>query len=300
MGVEVGVVLAQAAAHVAGVEEERHLRVVLAHGVAHAGEVVLHRLGGEGRAVALVGPVEPLRLHLGLGRRGDRRELERDVHEDPVGVGIGAHHLLGLGAEIVEIGGREVEEGPADAVAVLGAEHRQRPVGRDGAPLGVLEGGELVPGGGEIDRRVDAHGVQRVDLGAQKVELQVRVHLADRGGVVGDAVVALGEDGDAVHVGVLERLGEGLRVEPRANAGDQRAGVEIQMDLAKAHRVPRVRWAADLRPPGWGCAASCRRGRRGRRPPEGWRAPGGRHGRRPPARGDGPRSSLRRTPSRRR
>ena len=100
----------------------------------------------------------------------------------------------------------------------------------------MLEGGKLVPGGGEIDRGIDADGMQRIDLRAQQVERQMRMHLADLGRMVADAVMALGEHRDAVDIGVLEGLAEGLGVEARADAGDRGVGVEIEMDLAETHK----------------------------------------------------------------
>ena len=97
------------------------------------------------------------------------------------------------------------------------------------------EGGVLVPGGREIDRRGDAFAMQRVDLGAQQVEAEAGVHPAHLGRVVGQAVMALGKDGDRVDVGLLEGTGEVARVEAGADALDQAGGVEVEMDLAKAH-----------------------------------------------------------------
>ena len=240
VGVIVGIVLAQAAPHVARVEEQRHFRIVLLHGIADAGEVVLDRLRGENVAVARVRPVEPERLHLGLGRRRDGRQLERDVHEDAVGIGIVDHHLLGLRHEVVEIGRRVVEEGPACAIAGFRPEHRQRAVRRNRPPLRVLEGGKLIPGGGEVDRGIDAHGMQRIDLRAEQVERQMRMHLSDLGRMIAHAVMALGKHRDAVDIGVLEGLAEGLGVEARADAGDRGVGVEIEMDLAETHKSSLV------------------------------------------------------------
>src|SRR5688500_1321897 len=104
----------------------------------------------------------------------------------------------------------------------------------------MLEGRELVPGRGKIDRRVDADGVERVELGARQVEVEMRMLLADLGRVVAHAVVALRKDRDAVDVSILERLGEGLGVELRTDPGDRRVGVEIEMDLTKTHMYPLV------------------------------------------------------------
>ena len=60
----------------------------------------------------------------------------------------------------------------------------------------------------------------------------------DLGRVIGDAVVALGEDGDRIDIGIGEGLGEGFGVEARADAGNALGGVEIEVDLTVAHGMP--------------------------------------------------------------
>ena len=49
--------------------------------------------------------------------------------------------------------------------------------------------------------------------------------------------MALREDGDRVDVGLGEGAGEILRVEARADARNPLGGVEIEMDLAVAHKL---------------------------------------------------------------
>src|SRR5581483_1823686 len=58
--------VAAAAADVTEIEEERHLGVVPAHGAADSLEEIDLRRLGELQAVIRIGPVETLRLHLGL------------------------------------------------------------------------------------------------------------------------------------------------------------------------------------------------------------------------------------------
>ena len=55
--------------------------------------------------------------------------------------------------------------------------------------------------------------MQRVDLRAEEIEVEIRVLLAHLGRVVGDAVVALGEYGDRIDVGVGEGFRERFRFE---------------------------------------------------------------------------------------
>ena len=67
--------------------------------------------------------------------------------------------------------------GPLHAAA-LADEHAFR---RHHAPAGVLARRQFVPSGGKIDRRVDAVRMAGVDLGAQQIEVEVRMLLADPG-----------------------------------------------------------------------------------------------------------------------
>ena len=226
--------VAPAAAHVTEVEEERHLGVVLAHRAADPlEEGDLGRLG-ESDPVVRAGPVEALGLHLRLRPGAYRDEREADVDEDPVGIGEELHRLLHLPAEIVEIGRGEVEKGPAgtERLAALADQHA---LGRHHAPARMLARRELVPTGREVHRRVDAGLMERVDLRPQEIEIEVRVLLADLGRVVRPAVMAFGEDGDRIDVGVCERPGEVAGVEAGADPGNAFGGMEVQVDLAIAH-----------------------------------------------------------------
>ena len=188
--------VAAAAAHMPEVEEERPLRIAPPCGLADALEKLDLRLLGEFEPVLRIGPVEPLRLHLRLrpGRRRDEREA--DVDEDSVAIREEVNHLVHLPAEIVEVGRVEVEEGPTwpERLAALTDKHAFR---RDDAPAGMFARRKLIPAGGDIDRCVDPGLVQRVELRARQIEIEVRMLLADLGRVIGPAVMALGEDRDA-------------------------------------------------------------------------------------------------------
>jgi hypothetical protein len=98
----------------------------------------------------------------------------------------------------------------------------------------VLPGGVLVDLEGEVDGRPDPHGVQGLDLLGEQVEVGGEAGVAFRslGRVVEVAVVALGEDGHAVHMGLAERPGERLRVEVPADVGYVGRGMEVQVDGA--------------------------------------------------------------------
>src|SRR2546423_12455852 len=79
--------------------------------------------------------------------------------------------------------------------------------------------------------------MQRLNLKLQQVEilLQSRMPLRPIGVVVQMPVMALGEDGDAVHMSAFERAGEFTGVEIAAHIADPRAGVKIEVNLAEAH-----------------------------------------------------------------
>src|SRR5581483_8355070 len=88
----------------------------------------------------------------------------------------------------------------------------------------------------DIDRRGDAALLARLDLRAEKVELQAGVHHADLRGIVAHPVMALAEERDPVDAGLDERLRERIGVELRADIGDMRRRMKIEMYLAVAGR----------------------------------------------------------------
>ena len=93
----------------------------------------------------------------------------------------------------------------------------------------------LEESGADVDGGGDADFVAGVHLGAQQLEVEVRVSRGLLGVEVRVAVVPVGEKGDGVHVGGLEGLLPLFFVEGLADAWDQRGGVEVEVDLAKAH-----------------------------------------------------------------
>lgn len=95
---------------------------------------------------------------------------------------------------------------------------------------------EVVPEHADVDGRLDAATPEGRELLAQEVARQAGVHGPDIRGVVGVAVVALGEhvDGRDVRIGKARR--EGISIEARGDRIDAARRVEIQVDLS----VPEI------------------------------------------------------------
>src|SRR5690606_20776235 len=96
---------------------------------------------------------------------------------------------------------------------------------------------QFVPADGQVDRSPNADAVQGVDLRAEQVERETRVHGADRGGAIAIAVVAARKHGHRVHARGLHRGREFGRVEVDADIGDGSGSVKVEVDLAQ----PKVR-----------------------------------------------------------
>ena len=141
-----------------------------------------------------------------------------------------------VGSVQTELG---IEAGLVGPLALDGA------VRRNLQPLRLVLRGVVVPLYGGVNRQADVAGVGGFDLLGQQVALQVRVAaLRVRLGVVEDhAVMAAGEAGDRVHVGVDQLLRPGRGVELAADVGELLAGVEVEVDLAVAEEVRSLGWA---------------------------------------------------------
>jgi hypothetical protein len=210
----------------------------------HAGVALLARLGrhfqvallgelGAFLAIAFVVRIKAVLSHDLEAPVAAAWALRDDVEEDAVGVGEHFRRFLDLGAEVVDVRGVE-----ADLVEA-GLERADDPAGifsfrRDLAPFGMGFYFLVVETGGEIDRDLYVDLLAGVHLGAQQIEIEVGVHRADLGGVIGHPVMALREAGDGIDVGVLERLLPVLFVEGGADALDVGRGVKIEVDLAEA------------------------------------------------------------------
>jgi hypothetical protein len=99
----------------------------------------------------------------------------------------------------------------------------------------VAVGGELVPLHGDVKGAADVASVQRLDLFAQQVTLERGMPPFGKAArvIVHPAVVAAGEDVDGVDARPLQRGGELLGVEGRADAGNGLGRMEVEVDLAE-------------------------------------------------------------------
>ena len=225
----------------------RHVPAVVEHGhlgVAHPGGgggglVVLQQcVAGVGLAVLFVQRVDPLLRHRRDARVADALGLRDDVEEEAVAVGEERHDLPDLLAQELQVPG--VEAGAEEARLDVAAGPAGQPaVGPGLPPLGMRRGGHVVQPGGHVDGHVDVDFLAGVELGAQEVERQVRMALADPGVVVRPAVVADGERGDGVHVPALQCLLPPGLVERLADPGDRFGCVEVQVDLAESEMMHR-------------------------------------------------------------
>ena len=191
----------------AGVEEDARRRAGLLRPSRAAGPCSPAPDGvGVGLAVVLAFRVQPGRQHLLDRVAAEAGLVPAHVEEDAVHRPELPQHLARLLDQVFLVRAGHVQDLPPrrqrprpDGLAVLLA----------GDPFRVVVGGVLVALDADVDRGADALAVQRLDLLAQQVEArpQARVPLGPAGVVVEVAVVALGEDGDAVDVGLLESLG---------------------------------------------------------------------------------------------
>jgi hypothetical protein len=161
--------------------------------------------------------------------RGGRDDVEEHAVD-----GKSLAHLDGLLLQEVHI--RGIETQPPVEPGIEGLRPRNPAVFVHSYPLGVLLDGEQVPLHGDVDRYPDVSGVAGLDLLLEQVAGQVRVPTLreSRGIVIDHAVVTAREAGDRVDMSGLERVGELIGIEPAADAGDQLAGMEVEVDLSVA------------------------------------------------------------------
>ena len=98
-------------------------------------------------------------------------------------------------------------------------------------PRGVILGESQ----GDIDWRVHTDFVSGIHHGSSKVKARFHGRMLDAvfGWIIGKAVMALGEDCDAVEVPKFQSLLKLLFIESLPNIRDIGAGVKIQMDLPR-------------------------------------------------------------------
>ena len=223
--------------HMAGVVEDRHLRIAAPGGGGAPLVVFEQHLPRIGEAVLRLGRIESFRLHSRHAVFAAAGALRNDVEEDPVRVGEERHGLFDLAAEVVQIGGVEAEfrETRFERRMVPAA---PAPLAIDFAPFGVFPPLHLIDAGGEVDRHVDADLVAGVDLFAQQVEFEMGMHPPHFGRVVAPAVMAAREAGDRIDRGVAESLLPLPAVERFSDSFNEGGGVEIEMNLTKTHDFP--------------------------------------------------------------
>jgi hypothetical protein len=101
----------------------------------------------------------------------------------------------------------------------------------------LLVGRHLIEPCGKIDRSVDTCLLGGVVLGAEQVEVEMRMDFADARRVIAPAVVALRKERDRINGSCLQRFLLALFVESFSDAGNIGRGVEIEVDLAVAERM---------------------------------------------------------------
>ena len=205
-------------------------------------EAVGHFLS-EGLPLGIAGRVDAPRQHLlPAGGAGAVLVLD-DVEEKAVHRRQQREHFVDVLFEEVDVGCVQAELGIE--TGLVGTLPLNRAVGCNLQPLRLVLRGVIVPLHGGVDRQADIVGVGGFDLLGEQVALQVRVAtLRVRLRVVEDhAVMAAGEAGDRVHVGVDQLLRPGRGVELAADVGQLLAGVEVEVDLAVAEEVRALGWA---------------------------------------------------------
>ncbi len=174
--------------------------------------------------------VEPLLGHGVEAFLADAVRRQHDVEENArrrIAAGHFARHAQKFVAIRLVI---EAERMPA-RLELAGIEPVGR--GRACAPFRMQPRIALVPLHGDVDGAFDIGGIERIDHFAQQIRpRQLRVRRADLGRIIGPAMVALGEDGDRVHMRRLEGAHEILCIEVRADGRDMLGGMKVEMDLA--------------------------------------------------------------------
>ncbi len=104
-------------------------------------------------------------------------------------------------------------------------------------PFGMAAGFLFVQASRQIDGSVDADGMGGFNLCAEQVKRQIWMALIGLGGVIGPAVMALGEDGNGVDVPAPELLLKLCGREVRAHMRNGFGRVEVQMHLTETKGI---------------------------------------------------------------
>ena len=207
--------------NVSAVVENRHFRVNRTDRFKGAAVIVHQNFVRKSRAVfGLLRVVSLLvhSLHAGGTAAGS---LIDDVKENAVRIGEHPHGFGDVVAEVIEIrrveaecpeAGFERARFPADVTAVF----------VDFTPFGVILRRVAVDSGGQVNRNIDADFLAGVKLGAQEVELEVRVHHADFGRMVAHAVVTERKAGDGIDMCGFQAFLPNLFIELLPDPGNLR------------------------------------------------------------------------------
>ena len=133
----------------------------------------------------------------------------------------------------LQIGGVHAEQMPArlrKSLVVVGLL-----VVATGDPIGMILRQLFVKARRDISNGVDTNLVRRLDLSAEKIKIQVRVHKVCLTGMVRPAVMAFGKDRNGINVPLLEHCLELLLGKIGTDPIDQLAGMKVQMYLTKTH-----------------------------------------------------------------
>jgi hypothetical protein len=191
----------------------------------------------------------------GRGGVGEESVLlaERDAGGAPAGVGGEEQDVEKKSVNRVAVAGEQFAHMRLDVVLIVGVEEvvelphagldvllvgRGVPAGEAAglvelAPFGMFLRDVFFPDDGGVERAANAGAVERLDLFTEEIAAFQRGMLrAGRGRIIRHAVMAFGEDRNALDVRAAKCLGEGGRVEFAADVGDKRRCVKIEMHMA--------------------------------------------------------------------
>ena len=154
--------------------------------------------------------------------------LSYDVQENAVGIVVFAD-FLDLGQKIVQVGGIHAQQAVAGCQRIT-LKAAIRPALHT-LPFGVLGTGLFVEAGGKVHRCLHADLVGGLDLGSQQVKIQMGMGFVGLAGMVGPAMVALGEHRNGRHMAKLQHFLKLCLGKFAADTGNMLRGMEIQMDL---------------------------------------------------------------------
>ena len=125
-----------------------------------------------------------------------------------------------------------------DTILAAVAHLSNLPVGVELQPVAVAIRRPLVPRHRGVNGTANIAPVQCLDLFAEQVAaLQTRMHFADLGRIVAQAVMASRKQRDRIDARIGHRIGECFRIKIGPHPFDQRRGVKVEMHLAAAVKI---------------------------------------------------------------